>query len=95
VTNLIFQPLNYHTTTRIWLSLEPWTNAGLKQSDVIALIEGIRQSHSSFLRAESSGLNHNVIVECHCGDREYIEAVVDEIRYRLNVMLKNQKQVTQ
>lgn len=65
--------ISFHTTTRVWLSLEEYTNKGLKQEE---LIEELRRTldPGGFgllpYRVEKMGLNHNIIVETSLPESE-------------------------
>ncbi len=79
------RPLNWHATTRLWLSLEPFTNAGLTQEEMTDVIE--RMGY----RAERMGLNSNLIVEVdHC-DHEEAKWIVGTIRHNLHLRLLAKK----
>ncbi len=79
------RPLNWHATTRLWLSLEPFTNAGLTQAEMTEVVERLGY------RVESMGLNHNLIVEVdHC-DHEGAKSIVGAIRHFLHQRVLSKK----
>ncbi len=82
--------ITYYTTTRIWLSLEQYTNKGLTQEQMKEIISDIndRGSSSSKLRVTESGLNGNLIVETFCVNPDSIDLIVSFIRNKLEDKVK-------
>lgn len=76
--------INYYTTTDIYLSIEDYTNKGLKQDDIIEMI-----SHNfSCIYPKKSGINHNIIISTKSKDEEVIRELVFWIEEKLNEMLE-------
>jgi hypothetical protein len=85
--------VKYHVTSRIWLSLERYYNAGLTPEQAREVIERIADpgSNTSNLRCKSSGFNGNWIVETSCRDEESIETIFYHIELSLSTELARQK----
>lgn len=79
------RPIGFHVTTRVWLSLERFTNAGLDQQRIIEIIKSMPDAGSNALslRAEEMRVNHNVIVETNLTDWDALELMVERIQRRL------------
>ena len=83
--------MNYHCTTRIWLSMEYYHNKGLKPDRTKEIIDSLYDPCSPFgstLRCEPMGLNHNWIVETSGTNPEDIRLVVDVIESNLRSELR-------
>lgn len=80
------RPIGFDITTRVWLGLERFTNAGLDQHRIIEIIREMPDagSQSLNLRAElDPRLGRNVVVETNLTDWEALELMVDRIQLRL------------
>ncbi len=73
--------LDYHTTTRVWLSLEDYYNAGLTPERAKEIIESLRDEDGYPLHCEPGGINRNWIVETH---EDLVGYLVLRIRSALN-----------
>lgn len=80
--------IDYSTTSRIWLSLEDYYNAGLAPEQAKTEIEKIRIDLSgNKLRCEPMGFNGNWIVEVPFKDPGMVNEVVSVIEYALDQSL--------
>ena len=85
------EPISYFRTSIVWLSLEDYHNAGLTPEQTKAAIEEIQDgSHSIW--CERQGINDNWNVRTMRTTERGIEAFVQEIEYRLNVLLRTYKE---
>ena len=56
--------INYHISTRIWLSLEEYYNSGITPQQIENVIKKMRDPFRSLcLRCQPMGVNGNFIVE--------------------------------
>lgn len=82
------RPIRWSATTRLWLSLEEYSNAGLSQERMVEVIGAMRDPGSATLnlRAVRMGVNSNVIVETSLAPREpwALLDLVDWIQDRLD-----------
>ncbi len=78
-------PISWFTTTRIWLHLEPYTNAGLSSERATAILREMPDPGNGTLslRVQSMGVNRNLIVETSLVDSHEIRDLVGQIEQRL------------
>lgn len=81
--------IGYSTSTRIWLSLEDYTNAGLTRARIVEAITRIKDpwSISLNLRVTNGPINENLIVECSAPAGVNAFAV-DDLVHRIRVTLE-------
>lgn len=75
--------LNYRRQTSIILSNEDYTNAGLKQEDMMEAIKKI----DGVWMVERYCINSNIIVHIKSNNPEYAKDVVFDIRMTFEAML--------
>ena len=78
--------MNYHTSTIIWLSLEPYYNRGLKPERAKEIIEKVLDFPDSL---EHQGINGNWNVRTLRTRREDIDLLVLDIEYALSTELSD------
>jgi hypothetical protein len=81
--------IRYHTSTRIWLSLEQYYNRGITPKQIEDIIKAIDDPFSSlYLRCQPMGINGNLIVE-YLGPNGCAQDIVDliesAIEYRCRI----------
>lgn len=75
--------LNYRRQTSIVLSNEDYTNAGLKQEDMMEAIKKI----DGVWMVEKYCINSNIVVHIKSNNPEYVKDVVFDIKMTLESML--------
>lgn len=83
--------INYHATSILWLSLEPYHNAGIPPERTKELIEQIRDPGSASggrLWCESQGVNYNWNVRTMATDPVALDGIVSYIRFTLENELR-------
>jgi hypothetical protein len=81
--------INWWASSRLWLSLEDYTNAGLSQDEMQKCIEAINSDHAgSVMNVVQMGVNSNLIVETHYTRQRDQQFLIDIIEFRLTALLE-------
>lgn len=79
--------LDYRIKTSIVLSCEDYTNAGLRQEDMMKAVEKI----NGVWMVAKYPINRNIEVDISFSNRDDIKELVKEIRWTFEMMLDHQK----
>jgi hypothetical protein len=87
---MVMRPISWSATTRLWLSLEEFTNAGLTQARIIEIIKAMPDPGSMSMRlgATEMHVNRNVIVETCLRDAADLQDLVSHIKLLLEEELR-------
>jgi len=82
--------IKYHTSTRVWLSLENYYNQGITPEEAKKVIENLKDlSFDYHIHCEASGLNQNWIFDVH--DECVIPEIISAIDFKLWNLVREKK----